>query len=95
MNSTDLSTCDLMTCRFRLSDELVFAPQEHAGATHYHIEVPSKNQFYRVGYAEYVLISLLDGQTTLAQAITLSVQALRGSSAAAAGCGCCRLAFGE
>ena len=76
MNPADLSTCDLLTCRLRLSDELVFAPQEHAGATCYHIEVPSQGQFFRVGYPEYVLLSLLDGRTTLAQALTLSVRAL-------------------
>ncbi len=76
MNHADLSTCDLTTCRLRLSDELVFAIQEHAGTTYCHIESPSKGRFYRVGYPEYVFLSLLDGQTTVAQAITLSARAL-------------------
>ena len=76
MNQADLSTRDLTTCRLKLSEELVFAPQEHAGSTHYHIEVPSSGQFYRVGYPEYVFLSLLDGQTTIAQAVTLSARAL-------------------
>ena len=76
MNPADLSTRDLTNCRLKLSDELIFAPQEHAGATYYHIEAPSRGKFYRVGFAEYVLLSLLDGRTTLAQAVTLSVRAL-------------------
>ena len=76
MNSADLSTRDLTSCRLKLSDELIFAPQQHAGSTYYHIEAPSKGQFYRVGYPEYVFLSLLDGRTTLAQAVTLSARAL-------------------
>ena len=76
MNSADLSTRDLTSCRLKLSDELIFAPQQHAGSTYYHIEAPSKGQFYRVGYPEYVFLSLLDGRTNLAQAVTLSARAL-------------------
>jgi putative peptide zinc metalloprotease protein len=55
---------------------LVFTPQQHGAATCYHIEAPSKSRFYRVGYPEYVFLSLLDGQTTVAQAVTLSTRAL-------------------
>ncbi|MHB0960278.1 MAG: efflux RND transporter periplasmic adaptor subunit [Pirellulaceae bacterium] len=76
MKQADWSTRDLTTCRLKLSDELHFAPQEHAGSTYYHIEVPSSGQFYRVGYPEYVFLSLLDGRTTIAQAVTLSARAL-------------------
>ncbi|MBM4094503.1 MAG: hypothetical protein FJ276_34630, partial [Planctomycetes bacterium] len=76
MNSADPSTRDLATSRLKLSDELVFAPQQHAGATFYHIELPSKGRFYRVGYPEYVFLSLLDGRTNLAQAVTLSARAM-------------------
>jgi putative peptide zinc metalloprotease protein len=74
--TADLSTRELTTCRLKLSDELIFVPQEHAGSTFYHIEAPSKGRFYRVGYPEYVFLSLLDGRTTMAQAVTLSVRAL-------------------
>ncbi|MHB8974746.1 MAG: efflux RND transporter periplasmic adaptor subunit [Pirellulaceae bacterium] len=76
MNFADLSSRDLTSCRLTLSDELVFAPQQHAGAIYYHIEAPSKGQFYRVGYPEYVFLSLLDGRTPFAQAVTLSARAL-------------------
>ena len=76
MSTADLSTHELTTCRLRLSDELVYAPQVHADATYYHIEAPSKGRFYRVGHPEYVFLSLLDGRTTLAQAVTLSARAL-------------------
>ena len=86
MNPADISTRELTTCRLKLSDELIFAPQEHAGAVYYHIEAPSKGKFYRVGFPEYVLLSLLDGRTTLAQAMTLAVRA-QGSRCAAPGTG--------
>ena len=76
MNGADLSTRDLTSCRLKLSDELIFAPQQHAGLTCWHIEAPSKGQFYRVGYPEYVFLSLLDGHTNFAQAVTLSARAL-------------------
>jgi putative peptide zinc metalloprotease protein len=76
VNTTDLSTRDLNTCRLKLSDELVFAPQHHADLVYYHIEAPSKGRFFRIGYPEYVFASLLDGHTTIAQAVTLSARAL-------------------
>lgn len=76
MNRTDSSTQDLTTCRLKLSDDLEYAVQEHAGATYYHIEARAKGRFFRVGYSEYVFLSLLDGNTTVAQALALSTRAL-------------------
>ena len=74
--SYDISTNELSGTRLKLLDELVFVPQDHAGETFYHIEVPSKSRFYRVGYPEYVFISFLDGETTFAQAVTLTARTL-------------------
>jgi putative peptide zinc metalloprotease protein len=70
------NTQDLLACRLRLNNDLVITPQEHGGILYYHIESPHQGKFFRVGYAEYVLISLLDGNTTLAQAVTASVRVL-------------------
>ena len=72
----DLSTRELTSSCVALLDELIFIPQCHAGKTFYHIEVPSRSQFFRIGYAEYVFLSLLDGKTTFAQAVTLAIRAL-------------------
>ena len=72
----DISTNELTGTRLKLLDELVFVPQDHAGETFYHIEVPSKSRFFRVGYAEYVFLSFLDGKTTFAQAMTLTARTL-------------------
>jgi putative peptide zinc metalloprotease protein len=71
-----LTTLELATCRLKLSGELVVEPQEYAGDIFYHLELPSHGKFFRVSYPEYVFISLLDGHTTLAQALTRAVRAL-------------------
>lgn len=77
MNGTpDRCTRDLVSSRLKLVDELVFAPQAHGMITHYHIEHPSRGKFYRVGYPEYVFLSLLDGQRTVAQALTVTARTL-------------------
>ena len=40
------------------------------------MELPSESKFFRVGRREYVFLSLLDGEITFAQALTLSAQVL-------------------
>lgn len=78
-NSTtqaDFSTIDMSMSRVRLRSDLVFVPQLHGGEIYCHIEVPAASQFYRVGYAEYVFLSLLDGETTFAEALTITAQQL-------------------
>ncbi len=75
-NSPDLSTIDLNCSRVRLRTDLVFIPMCHHGRTCCQIEVTSTATFYRVGYAEYVFISLLDGDTVFAEALTMTAQRL-------------------
>ena len=70
------NTQDLIASRLQLTDGLVITPQVHGGTLFYHIDAPHQGKFFRIGYAEYVLISLLDGHTTLAQALTASVRVL-------------------
>ena len=72
----DYSTRDLSSARPRLIDELVVIPQDYGHRTLFHLEVPSKSRFYRVGEAEYTFISLLDGNTTIAGAISESASVL-------------------
>lgn len=64
----------------RLRQDLIFAPQVHRGEVFYHIECVQQASFYRIGYAEYVFISLLDGQTTFAEALATSAQRLSDKS---------------
>ncbi|MFK7819551.1 MAG: efflux RND transporter periplasmic adaptor subunit [Planctomycetaceae bacterium] len=72
----DYSTRDLSSARPRLVDELVVIPQHYGHRTLFHLEVPSKSRFYRVGEAEYTFLSLLDGNTTIAGAISESASVL-------------------
>jgi len=74
--AADLSTREISVSALRLSDELIFAPQAHGLETYYHIEAPSQGKFYRVGYPEYVFLSLLDGSRTVAQALTITARTL-------------------
>ena len=74
--SIDHYTNDVTQLKLRLLDELVFSPINSRGDITYRIEVPSRHKFFSVGYEEYVFISLLDGNTTPAQACGLAAQAL-------------------
>ncbi|PHS11805.1 MAG: hypothetical protein COA78_08940 [Blastopirellula sp.] len=72
----DFASRDLLGSQLTLSDELIFTPQIHGEEIYYHLEVPSEGIFYSVGYSEYVFISLLDGNTSVAQAITETARTL-------------------
>ncbi len=72
----DYSTRDLSSARPRLIDELVIIPQHYGHRTLYHLEIPSKSKFYRVGESEYTFISLLDGSTTIAGAVSETARVL-------------------
>lgn len=58
----------------RLDEDLVFMPQVYGEEIVYHIESPSQGKFFRVGSAEYRFLSLLDGETTVAQALTINAR---------------------
>lgn len=72
----DATTKEIRNCRLRLVDELVLNPQKHGTEFYVHLELPSRSVFFRVGYSEYVFISLLDGETTLAEALAIMSQKL-------------------
>ncbi|MBL8811380.1 MAG: HlyD family efflux transporter periplasmic adaptor subunit [Planctomycetaceae bacterium] len=76
----DISTVELSRTKLRLRDDLRFLPQCYGGETWYHLEVSTTTEFYRVGFAEYTFLSLLDGRTSFAEALAVSAQKL-GSSA--------------
>jgi len=72
MAKRDLSTIDLVQQKLRLAEDVMIWPVRECGELVYRFEIPSLHQFFRVGYAEYVLISMLDGKTTLPEACGLA-----------------------
>ena len=72
----DRLTNELKRTCIRLNDELIFSPQEYKNEVFYHIELPAVSKFFRIGYSEYVFISLFDGQTTFAHALAVTAQQL-------------------
>ena len=79
-DTNNLATLNLNCTKMQLRDDLVFSPQTHHGQVFYHIECVESASFYRIGYAEYVFISLLDGQTTFAEAHAITAQRLAAQS---------------
>tara|TARA_R110002049_G_scaffold27321_1_gene93925 strand:+ start:13366 stop:15519 length:2154 start_codon:yes stop_codon:yes gene_type:complete len=71
MTDRDESTIDLAQQCVRIADDVVVWPVRERGELAYRLEIPALHRFFRVGYEEYALISLLDGQTTIAQACGL------------------------
>ena len=72
----DPNAVDLAQQKMLLADDIVFWPVRERGEMIYRIEIPSQHKFYRVGYEEYVFISLLDGKTTIPQACGLAAAKL-------------------
>lgn len=72
----NLSTRELDRARLKLRDDLIVRPLPGSDGVTYQIEDPVAVRFYRVGRAEYLLISLLDGRTTLADAVISSAREL-------------------
>ena len=79
-DNNNLATLNLNCTKMHLRDDLIFSPQTPRGEGFYHIECVESANFYRIGYAEYVFISLLDGQTTFAEALALASQRLAAQS---------------
>ncbi|MGB1814688.1 MAG: site-2 protease family protein [Rubripirellula sp.] len=76
MAKRDLSTIDLGQQKLRLAEDVMVWPVRECGELVYRFEIPSQHRFFRVGYSEYVLISMLDGKTTLPEACGLAAARL-------------------
>jgi hypothetical protein len=68
----DESTRELLQARLSLNPDVKFWPENYGNRVWYHVESAQHGKFFRVGQAEYTLISLLDGQTNLGEAISLT-----------------------
>ncbi|MCU0960087.1 MAG: hypothetical protein MUF48_08265, partial [Pirellulaceae bacterium] len=53
----------------RLRPDLVFRPQTFGGRSYFIVEDPLNGRFFRVGVAEYTLLSGLQGDATLADVL--------------------------
>ena len=74
LSAPDASTVDLTRTRLALRPDLKFTAQVYGDETFYHVEVPSCSEFYRIGYTEYVFLSLLDGRTTFCEALAITAR---------------------
>jgi len=63
------STNSIGEVRIALRDDIRFRPQQYGGEASYVIEDPATSSFYRIGVAEYTLISLLDGKNSISDAM--------------------------
>lgn len=72
----DASTQELTRLRLKLADDVVFTPHRYGHETYCHVELPSRSKFLRIGLAEYTFISLLDGNTSVAEALSLTARSL-------------------
>ncbi|QDT13087.1 HlyD family efflux transporter periplasmic adaptor subunit [Planctomycetes bacterium K23_9] len=60
---------EIMAMMPRVRDNISVSVQTYAGETCYVIEDKISSKFYRLGLAEYTFVSLLDGDTTIAEAM--------------------------
>ncbi len=70
------STVELSNIAPALRSDLKFSLQHHGGSTCYLIEDEKNTKFFRVGIPEYTFISLLDGTTTIREAIAYTAARL-------------------
>ncbi len=72
----DNATREISQFQIRLRPDLIVVPVRSAAETWYQIESPVTGRFFRVGQTEYTFMSLMDGRTTLAEAISLTSRRL-------------------
>ena len=65
----DATKFDLGQSRLKLKDGLTFSIQQGNRQTWYLVEDEARNQFFKIGEAEYMFLSMLDGKTTLSTAL--------------------------
>ncbi|TWU49216.1 biotin/lipoyl-binding protein [Rubripirellula reticaptiva] len=76
MSKQKTHTLDLAQQTIRVADDVRFWPVRERGECVYRVEIPSLRRFFRIGYEEYVFVSLLDGETSIAQACGLAASRL-------------------
>ncbi|MEZ6122848.1 MAG: hypothetical protein R3C49_06685 [Planctomycetaceae bacterium] len=72
--SPDSGTVDLTRTRIRLRAGLTFRPQLYGEDVYYHMEVPSRSEFFRIGYGIRLCVAA-DGRTSFSEALALTARA--------------------
>lgn len=72
----DTAAVDPARTIVRLAEGLSVQPQVYSGKTFYHLQWSAEEKYYRIGYEEYVFLSLLDGKTTFSEALALTTRVL-------------------
>ena len=67
--TADHTVRDPAQAAIALRGDLRFASQEHGGQPGYVIEDPLRGKFFRVGVPEFTFITMLDGRTSVAEAM--------------------------
>lgn len=69
MHDIDTSSYEIGAIQLTLRPELAFRRQSFGNEICYVIEDSAKSRFFRIGIAEYTFLSLLDGRTSIANAV--------------------------
>lgn len=67
---------EMSTAAPRLRDDLVFSPDRSDGEPGYLIDDPIRSKFFRVGRPEFLVMSMLDGQTPLSEVVGTTARQL-------------------
>lgn len=78
--SADHCTIDLTRTAGRIARDVRFTPQVYDDRIYYHVHQAVSGTWYRIGYDEYILLSLLDGHTSFCEALARTAQQ-RGATA--------------
>lgn len=74
--TADFRTAELSNLKLRLRDDLTLTLQNYGGEACYLVEDLVNSRYHRVGVPEYTFVSLLDGRTTVGEALGRTAVAL-------------------
>ena len=66
----DHSVRELGSTCLKLRGDLIFTPETSGGQPYYMVEDPLNSRFFRLGKAEYTFVSLMDGDTSIHEALS-------------------------
>jgi putative peptide zinc metalloprotease protein len=73
--ASDFAIRELGREKLALRADILFMPHRARGEAYYVVEDPANSKFHRIGAAEYAFITLLDGHTTVRDALQKVAQA--------------------
>ena len=76
----DMAIESIPQLRIRLRDGLIWVPQWNDRGVTYLVTRPEDDRTFQMGLSEYTLASLFDGQTTVAEAMSISARELGASA---------------